>query len=52
MKTRWLLVSVVGGLLIAVTLFFSDTLFDAVADAPQPLAAVANVVLWPVAICV
>jgi len=52
LKTKWLLVSVVGGLLIAVALFFSDTLFDAVADVPAPLGAAANVVLWPVAVCV
>lgn len=52
LRTKWLLVSVVGGVLIAVALFFSDTLFDAVADVPGPLGAVANVVLWPVAACV
>jgi len=52
LKTKWLLVSVAGGLLIAVALFFSDTLFDAVADVPAPLGAAANVVLWPVAVCV
>jgi hypothetical protein len=49
LRTKWLLVSVVGGVLIAVALFFSDTLFDAVADVPGPLGAVANVVFWPVA---
>jgi hypothetical protein len=53
LRTKWLLVSVVGGVLIAVALFlFPDTLFDAVADVPRPLEAVANVVLWPVAACV
>ena len=52
MRTKWLLVSVVCGVLIAVALFFSDTLFDAVADVPGPLGDVAHVVLWPVAVCV
>jgi hypothetical protein len=52
LKTKWLLVSVAGSLLIAVVLFFSDTLFVAVADVPAPLGAVANAVLWPVAVCV
>jgi hypothetical protein len=55
LRTKWLLVSVFGGVLIAVALFFSDTLFDAVADVPGPLGAVANVVasrrvrvlIWP-----
>jgi hypothetical protein len=51
LRAKWLLVSVVGGVSIAVALFFSDTLFDAVADVPGPLGAVANVVMWPVAAC-
>lgn len=52
LRTKWLLVSVVGGVLMAVALFFSDMLFDAVAEVPGQLGAVANVVLWPVAACV
>jgi hypothetical protein len=52
LKTVWLLVSVAGGVLMAVILFvFADTSIDAVVGVPGPLGAVANVVLWPVTAC-
>ena len=51
LRTKWLLVSVVGGVLISVVLFVADTSIDAVVGAPSPLGAVANVVLWPVTVC-
>jgi len=51
-KTKWLLVSVVGGVLIAVVLFvLVDSSIDAVVGVPGPLRVVANVVLWPVTAC-
>src|SRR5713226_4960123 len=52
LKTKWLLVSVVGGVLITVVLLvFADTLVDAVVDVPGPVGTVAKVVLWPAAAC-
>ncbi|HYL62580.1 MAG TPA: hypothetical protein VE077_08155 [Candidatus Methylomirabilis sp.] len=53
LRTKWLLVSIVGGVLITVVLFvFADTFLGVVRDMPGPVGAVAKVVLWPVAVCV
>lgn len=47
---KWLLVSVCGAVLLAVLLLVCTG--DWVADVPDPVAFVAKIVLWPVAICV
>jgi len=47
LRTKWLLVSVVGAVLIAPVLLFVSV------DTPMPpsLDAVAKAVLWPIAVC-
>jgi hypothetical protein len=47
---KWLLVSVCGAVLVTVLLFVFAGSW--VADVPGPVAFVARIVLWPVAICV
>jgi len=53
LKTKWLLVSVVGGVVIAGVLFVfaANASIDAVVGVPGPLGAVVDVVLWPVTAC-
>ena len=53
LKTRWLLVSVLGGVLVAVVLFFvsAETPIGVGLDVPRPLEAVGKVLLWPIAAC-
>ncbi len=53
LKTKWLLVSGVGAvLMVAVFLFVSvDTPIGVGMGVPHSLEAVAKVVLWPIAVC-
>jgi hypothetical protein len=53
LKTKWLLVSVVGAVLIAAVLLFVsvDTPIGVGVGVPGSLRAVAKVVLWPIAVC-
>ena len=53
LKTKWLLVSVVGAVLIAAALLFVsvDTPIGVGIGVPRSLEAVAKVVLWPIAVC-
>ena len=53
LKTRWLLVSVVGGVLIAVVFVFvsAETPIGVGVGVPGPLEAVAKELLWPIAVC-
>jgi hypothetical protein len=53
LKTKWLLVSVAGGVLIAAVLLFVsvNTPIGVGVGVPGSLGAVAKVVLWPIAVC-
>ena len=53
LKTKWLLVSVVGAVLIpSVLLFVSvDTPIGVGIGVPGSVGAVAKIVLWPIAVC-
>ena len=48
LRTKWLLISVVGGVVITATLLFSE---NVMLEVPPSVEAVARVVLWPVAVC-
>ena len=49
---KWLLVSVAAGILVTVAFFFAeDLLIGAPIEIPRPVAAVAEVVFWPVTVC-
>lgn len=49
---KWLIVSIGGGLLITVSLFFSDTAESFVGpDVPRPIERIGTVVFWPVSVC-
>src|SRR5215469_282460 len=53
LKTRWLLVSAGGAVLIAAVLLFAsiDTPVGIGVEIPGSVGAVAKVVLWPIAVC-
>ena len=53
LKTRWLLVSLGGALLIAAVLLFVsvDTPIGVGIGVPGSVGAVAKIVLWPIAVC-
>jgi len=53
LRTRWLLVSVGGAVLIAAVLLVAsiDTPIGVGVDMPSSVEAVAKVALWPIAVC-
>jgi len=53
LKTRWLLVSAGGAVLIAAVLLFAsiETPIGVGVDVPSSVGAVLKVVLWPIGVC-
>lgn len=54
MRLVWkcLILSIGGGVLITVALFFFDAFADfSLGDVPRPIEAIPTVVFWPVGVC-